>query len=95
MRWAYTAPQIVTAIQTGTTYFNVHTVNFPNGEIRGFLTLVNGSQNPPTPVADPGYTDDHTTDAGAARFLNQAAYGASRRTWRMSNRTATPSTTSP
>jgi len=29
------------------------------------------------PVADPGFTDDSTTDAGAARFLNQAAYGAS------------------
>ena len=64
------------AIQGGTTYFNVHTVNFPNGEIRGFLTLVNGSQNPPTPVADPGYNDDHASDAGAARFLNQAAFGA-------------------
>ncbi len=73
---AYTAAQIVTAVQNGTTYFNVHTVNFPNGEIRGFLTLVNGAQNPPAPVADPGYTDDHATDAGAARFLNQAAFGA-------------------
>ena len=74
---AYTAPQIVAAIQNGTTYFNVHTVNFPNGEIRGFLTLVHGSQTPPTPVADAGYTDDHASDAGAARFLNQAAFGAS------------------
>ena len=73
---AYTAPQIVTAIQNGTTYFNVHTVNFPNGEIRGFLTLVNGSQNPPTLIANPGYTDDHAADAGAARFLSQAAFGA-------------------
>ncbi len=73
---AYTAPQIVAAIQNGTTYFNVHTVKFPNGEIRGFLTRVDGSQTPPAPVADPGYTDDHASDAGAARFLNQAAYGA-------------------
>ncbi len=73
---AYTAAQIVTAIQNGTTYFNVHTVNFPNGEIRGFLTLVNGSQSAPTPVADPGYANDSGSDAGAARFLNQAAFGA-------------------
>lgn len=73
---AYTAAQIVAAVQNGTTYFNVHTVNFPNGEIRGFLTLVNGSQTPPTPVPDAGYTDDSASDAGAARFLNQAAYGA-------------------
>ena len=28
------------------------------------------------PVADPGYTDDSATDAGAARFLGQAAFGA-------------------
>ncbi len=73
---AYTATQIVTAIRQGTTYFNVHTVNYPNGEIRGFLTLVNGSQNPPAPVTDPGYNDDHASDSGAARFLNQAAFGA-------------------
>ncbi len=74
---ALTAAQIVTALQQGYTYFNVHTVNFPAGEIRGNLRLVDGSQNPPAPVADPGYTDDSTTDAGAARFLNQAAFGAS------------------
>ena len=73
---AYTAAQIVSAVQNGTIYFNVHTVNFPGGEIRGFLTLVNGSQTPPTYVPDTAFTDDSATDAGAARFLNQAAYGA-------------------
>ncbi len=73
---AYSAAQIVSAIQGGTIYFNVHTVNFPNGEIRGFLTQVNGSQTPPAYVADPGFPDDSASDAGAARFLNQAAYGA-------------------
>ena len=72
----YSASDIVTALQQGRLYFNVHTVNFPGGEVRGFLTLVQGSQTPPVPVADPGYTDDSGTDAGAARFLNQAAYGA-------------------
>ena len=74
---AYTAAQIISAVQNGTIYFNVHTVNFPSGEIRGFLTLVNGSQIPPTYVPDTAFTDDSATDAGAARFLNQAAYGAS------------------
>ena len=72
-----TAAQIVTALEQGYTYFNVHSVNYPNGEIRGNLGLVQGSQNPPTYVPDPGYPDDHATDAGAARFLNQAAFGAS------------------
>ena len=73
---AYTAPQIITAMQQGRLYFNVHTVNYPNGEIRGFLAAVNGSQTAPAAVADPGYTNDSSTDAGAARFLNQAAFGA-------------------
>ncbi len=72
----FSASDIVAALTQGRLYFNVHTVNFPGGEIRGFLTLVNGSQTPPSPVTDPGYTDDSGTDAGAARFLNQAAYGA-------------------
>ena len=34
---AYSASDIVTALQQGRLYFNVHTVNYPNGEIRGFL----------------------------------------------------------
>lgn len=72
----YTAAQIVSAIQQGLAYLNVHTVNYPSGEIRGFLSLVKGSQKAPVPVPDPSFTDDHSTDAGAARFLNQAAFGA-------------------
>ncbi len=74
---AYSASDIVTALQQGRLYFNLHTVNYPGGEIRGFLTAINGSQTAPVPVADPGYTDDSATDAGAARFLNQAGFGAS------------------
>ena len=70
------AATIVSDIQQGKAYLQVSTVNYPNGEISGSFTLVNGSQTPPVPVADPGYTDDSGTDAGAARFLSQAAYGA-------------------
>ena len=33
---------LVSGIAAGETYFNVHTTNFPNGEIRGFLTPVSG-----------------------------------------------------
>ncbi|MGZ5521551.1 MAG: DUF1800 family protein [Chthoniobacterales bacterium] len=73
----WTADGIVNAILIGQTYLNIHTVNYPAGEIKGDLTQVFGSQTPPTLQADPGYTDDHGTDAGAARFLNQATFGAS------------------
>ncbi len=46
---ALTAAQIVSAVQQGYAYFNVHTVNFPAGEIRGNLRLVDGSQTAPIP----------------------------------------------
>ncbi len=72
-----TAADIVTALLQGNAYINVHSVTYPSGEIRGNFNRVIGSQNPPAPVPDPGYTDDHSTDAGAGRFLNQAAFGAS------------------
>jgi uncharacterized protein (DUF1800 family) len=74
-----TAASIVDAIQRGKVYLNIHSVLYPAGEIRGTFGLVDGSQSPPDPAAyvDPGYPDDHATDAGAARFLNQATFGAS------------------
>ncbi len=72
------AEDIVTVIQQGLAYINIHTVNYPAGEIRGNFGLVVGSQSPPTLEADPGYDPAAaSTDAGAARFLNQATFGAS------------------
>ena len=70
---------LVDAIQRGKVYLNIHSVMFPAGEIRGTFGLVSGSQTPPDASAyvDPGAPDDHATDAGAARFLNQATFGAS------------------
>ena len=74
-----TAASLLDGLQRGKVYLNIHTVNYPAGEIRGNFTLVDGSQTPPNPAAyaDPGAPDDHATDAGAARFLNQASFGAS------------------
>jgi uncharacterized protein (DUF1800 family) len=74
---ALSAADIVSAVKQGYTYFNVHSVNYPAGEIRGNLRLVEGSQTAPVLLPDPGFPDDSSTDAGAARFLNQAAFGAS------------------
>ncbi len=73
------AVSIVDAIERGKVYLNIHSALYPAGEIRGTFGLLNGSQTPPDAAAyvDPGYPDDHTTDAGAARFLNQASFGAS------------------
>ncbi|MBS0659800.1 MAG: DUF1800 family protein [Verrucomicrobia bacterium] len=73
---SYTATEIADLINQGKVYLNIHSVTYPAGEIRGNLGKVLGSQNPPAPVPDPGYTDDSNTDAGAARFLGQAAFGA-------------------
>ena len=73
------AAQILDAIKLGKVYLNVHSVNYGAGEIRGNLGLITGSQTPPVASAypDPGTTDVASTDAGAARFLNQATFGAS------------------
>lgn len=35
-----TFAQAVSAIEAGQTYFNIHTVNFPMGEIRGQITVI-------------------------------------------------------
>ncbi|MEQ1862357.1 MAG: DUF1800 family protein [Chthoniobacteraceae bacterium] len=71
--------QILEAITLGKVYLNVHSVTYPNGEIRGTLQKIDGSQTPPVAgiYAEPTATDLATTDAGAARFLNQATFGAS------------------
>ena len=73
---AVSASTIVNDIQQGLAYLMIETVNYPNGEISGKFGLVLGSQVPPAYVPDPGFTDDSGSDAGAARFLNQAAFGA-------------------
>ena len=72
-----TAADVIAVIQQGKAYINIHSVNYPAGEIRGNFGLVFGSQSPPVLQPDPGYAPDSTTDAGAARFLNQATFGAS------------------
>jgi CHRD domain len=38
-----TIPDLVQLINTTQTYVNIHTVEYPNGEIRGQLTTVNAT----------------------------------------------------
>ena len=67
---------IIEIIKQGKAYINLHTALNPAGEIRGNYTLANGSRTFTPPPASPTWTDDHTTDAGAVRFLTQATFGA-------------------
>ncbi|MBK8038757.1 MAG: DUF1800 family protein [Verrucomicrobiaceae bacterium] len=72
-----TKAEVVELIKQGKAYINLHTAAYPNGEIRGNLTLANGSKTFTPPPAPPAWTDDSNTDTGALRFLAQASYGAS------------------
>jgi len=65
------------ALNAGTVFINIATTNNPGGELVGTFGLTAGSQAAPSIPSYPTYTDDHATDAGAARFLNQATFGAS------------------
>lgn len=75
---ALSAAQIVEGLGTNT-YFNIHTVAHPGGEINGYLRRLDGSQtfsvppNPPNWMAEGGTA--HTEPAAAGRFLTQATFG--------------------
>jgi uncharacterized protein (DUF1800 family) len=73
---AISAATALADVLNGKASLKVETVNNPGGEIEGNFYLLQGSQQAPTYVPSSTYTDDSATDAGAARFLNQAAYGA-------------------
>jgi len=68
---------IIEIIKQGKSYVNLHTALYPNGEIRGNYTLANGSRTFTVPPAPPAWTNDHTTNNAAARFLTQATFGPS------------------
>ena len=71
------AAYVVEIIQEGKAYINVHTVNYPAGEIRGNFTAADGSQTFTPPPPAPAWTDDHGSYDAAARFLIQATFGPS------------------
>jgi hypothetical protein len=64
-------------IKEGKAYINVHTVNYPGGEINGHFSPANGSQTFAAPPPPPAWTDDHANTNAAARFLIQATFGPS------------------
>ncbi len=73
----FSLAEIKELIKQGKAYINLHTALYPAGEIRGNYTVAAGSRTFTPPAAPPAWTNDNTTEAGAARFLNQATFGAS------------------
>ena len=73
---AISASTALSDVLNGKASLKVETAKNPGGEIEGKFYLLQGSQQAPTYVPNPSYADDSSTDAGAARFLNQAAFGA-------------------
>ena len=62
-------------------FLNVHSVNYPAGEIKGYFRPLNGSATFTPPPAPPAWTSEpaaaHTNANAAARFLQQTTFGAS------------------
>jgi hypothetical protein len=72
-----TAADLVEIIKEGKAYLNVHTINYPGGEIAGHFTLANGSATFDPPPPPPAWVDDHANSNSVARFLQQATFGSS------------------
>ncbi len=70
-----TIADIVAAIKSGRTYFNIHTSNTPTGEISGFFNLSSGAQVAPVPTPPPPLASGTPSAADAGRFLSQATFG--------------------
>ena len=66
---------IIAAISSGRTYFNIHTSNNPGGEITGFFNLSTGAQVAPVPTPPPALAGGTPTPGDAARFLSQSTFG--------------------
>ena len=72
-----TAADIVEIIKQGKSYINVHSATYPAGEINGHFGLANGTASFTPPPAPPAWVKDHSSSNAAARFLQQATFGAS------------------
>jgi uncharacterized protein (DUF1800 family) len=72
---AWTRAQILAALRGGQCYVNLHSSNYPNGEIKGFLRPANGSITFTPPPPPPPLPGGPITANDAARFLIQATYG--------------------
>ena len=71
------AADVVEIIKEGKAFLTIETSVFSGGELSGHFTLANGTQTFAPPPAPPAWKDDHSNTNAAARFLNQATFGAS------------------
>jgi uncharacterized protein (DUF1800 family) len=71
----WTRPQILASLQAGQCYLNLHTANYPSGEIKGFFRVATGSTTFTPPPPPPPLPSGPPSAADAARFLTQATYG--------------------
>ncbi|MES2706143.1 MAG: DUF1800 family protein [Verrucomicrobiota bacterium] len=85
--WTFTATgghtlaDVVAAVRSGQAYLNLHTNQYPAGEIKGFFQPASGSQTytPPAPPPPAELTlpaDAALAKTEAVRFLQQATFGA-------------------
>jgi len=61
-------------------YLNIHTANYPGGEIKGFFKALDGSNTFTPPPNPPDWTSEsaasNSSASAASRFLQQATFGA-------------------
>jgi hypothetical protein len=71
------AADIVEIIKEGKSYINIHTVNYPGGEINGHFSATAGAPTFTPPPPAPAWADDHSNSNAVSRFLLQATFGPS------------------
>lgn len=69
------AADVVEIVKQGKAYLDLHTTNYPLGELRGNFSLAVGASKFVPPPPPPAWADDSATTNGAVRFLNQASFG--------------------
>ena len=73
---SFSVADIINLIKTGQTYLNLHTAQYPTGEIKGFYNISTGSQVVPVPTPAPPLASGPPTVTDAGRFLSQSTFGA-------------------
>ena len=71
----FSVEDILAAIRSGQVYLNIHTSNFPAGEITGLFNFSTGGQAAPVPTPPPALPAGSPTVTDATRFLDQATFG--------------------